>query len=109
MLSTTARQSGISAGRLRVALVAGLCVWAVVVVRLVLIQVVHAPGLVEYAEHQHIVAVKLSADRGTIYDRNMIPLTDNLTVQSVCAYPQRDRLPLDCRARACESARRQPQ
>ncbi len=45
-------------------------------------------GLVEYAESQHIVRVKLAADRGTIYDRNMVPLTDNLTVQSVCAYPE---------------------
>ncbi|MCK4408505.1 MAG: penicillin-binding protein 2, partial [Candidatus Eisenbacteria sp.] len=88
MLSTTGRHSGIQAGRLRIALVIGLAVWAVVILRLVMIQLVHAPGLVEYAEHQHIVRVNLSADRGTIYDRNMIPLTDNLTVQSVCAYPK---------------------
>jgi len=88
LLSTTGRHSGIQTGRLRVALVTGLAVWAIVILRLVMIQLVHAPGLVEYAEHQHIVRVNLSADRGTIYDRNMIPLTDNLTVQSVCAYPR---------------------
>ena len=88
MLSTTGKHSGIQPGRLRVALVTGLTVWAIVILRLVMIQLVHAPGLVEYAEHQHIVRVNLSADRGTIYDRNMVPLTDNLTVHSVCAYPR---------------------
>ena len=88
MLSTTGKHRGIRPGRLRVALVSGLAVWAIVILRLVMIQLVHAPGLVEYAEHQHIVRVNLSADRGTIYDRNMVPLTDNLTVQSVCAYPR---------------------
>ncbi|MCK4680177.1 penicillin-binding protein 2, partial [bacterium] len=88
MLSTTGKHSGIQPGRLRVALVSGLTVWAIVILRLVMIQLVHAPGLVEYAEHQHIVRVNLSADRGTIYDRNMVPLTDNLTVHSVCAYPR---------------------
>ena len=88
MLSTTGKHRGIQPGRLRVALVSGLAVWAIVVLRLVMIQLVHAPGLVEYAEHQHIVRVNLAADRGTIYDRNMVPLTDNLTVQSVCAYPR---------------------
>lgn len=89
MLSGAGKQRGVKAGRLRVALVTGLIVWGLVVIRLVLIQLVRAPGLVEYAEDQHIVQVKLSADRGTIYDRNMEPLTDNLTVQSVCAYPKK--------------------
>ncbi|MBN2566373.1 MAG: PASTA domain-containing protein [Candidatus Eisenbacteria bacterium] len=88
MISSAARHQGIGAGRLRAALLAGVVVWAVVVVRLAMIQLVHAPGLVEYAEKQHIVRVKLSADRGNIFDCNMVPLTDNLTVQSVCAYPK---------------------
>ena len=88
MLSATGRHNGMNQGRLRTAVVAGLVVWAVVVLRLALIQLVHAPGLVEYAERQHIVRVNLAADRGIIYDRNMVPLTDNLKVQSVCAYPR---------------------
>jgi cell division protein FtsI (penicillin-binding protein 3) len=87
LLSTTGKHSGIQPGRLRVALVTGLAVWAIVILRLVMIQLVHAPGLVEYAEHQQIVSVKLAADRGTIYDRNMVPLTDNLSVYSVFADP----------------------
>ncbi len=89
MLSTTGKHSGIQLGRLRVALVTGLAVWAIVILRLVMIQLVHAPGLVEYAEHQQIVSVKLAAGRGTIYDRNMVPLTDNLTVQSAYADPRK--------------------
>ena len=93
MLSTTGRHSGIQTGRLRIALVTGLAVWAIVILRLVMIQLVRAPGLAEYAKHQHIVPVSLSADRGTIYDRNMIALTDNLTVQSVFADPKKIESP----------------
>ncbi|MFH1690627.1 MAG: penicillin-binding protein [Candidatus Eisenbacteria bacterium] len=88
MLSATGRHGGIQQGRLRVALVTGLVVWAIVILRLATIQLVRAPGLVEYAEDQHIEPVNLAADRGTIYDRNMMPLTDNLSVQSVCANPR---------------------
>ncbi|MEA3409837.1 MAG: penicillin-binding protein 2, partial [Candidatus Eisenbacteria bacterium] len=89
MLSTTGRHNGIHPGRLRVTLISGLAVWAIVILRLAVIQLVHAPGLVEYAEHQHIVPVSLAADRGMIYDRNMVALTDNLTLQSVCADPRK--------------------
>lgn len=67
---------------------AGLGLWAFVLLRIVLIQTVHSPELARCAERQHIVEVRLSPDRGTIYDRNMVPLTANLTVPSVCAYPQ---------------------
>jgi cell division protein FtsI/penicillin-binding protein 2 len=88
MLSSTGRHQGIGTGRLRLALLGGIGVWLIVVARLATIQLVHAPGLVEYAKKQHIVTEKLSADRGTVYDRNMVALTDNLTVQSVCAYPR---------------------
>jgi cell division protein FtsI/penicillin-binding protein 2 len=88
LLSATAKHGGIQQGRLRIALVTGLVVWAVVILRLAVIQLVHAPGLVEYAMDQHIVPVNLSAERGIIYDRNMVPMTDNLTVQSICAYPR---------------------
>jgi cell division protein FtsI/penicillin-binding protein 2 len=73
---------------MRGALITGLAVWGIVVLRLAVIQLVYAPGLVEYAEDQHVVLVNLAADRGNIYDRNMVPLTDNLTVQSICAYPK---------------------
>jgi cell division protein FtsI/penicillin-binding protein 2 len=81
--------------RLRCALLAGVIVWAVVIMRLAMIQLVHAPELVECAERQQIQPTKLSADRGTIFDRNMVALTDNLSVQSVCAYPKVIRDPGD--------------
>ncbi len=74
--------------RLGVALVFALAVWAVIVVRLVFIQVVHGPRLAGYAERQQVVTVELAPDRGVIFDRNLIPLTDNLDVHSVCAHPR---------------------
>ncbi len=73
--------------RLGVALVFALAVWAVIVVRLVFIQVVHGPRLACYAERQQVVTVELAPDRGVIFDRNLIPLTGNLDVHSVCAHP----------------------
>ncbi|MCD4690592.1 hypothetical protein K8S17_03945, partial [bacterium] len=73
--------------RLRVALVMALVVWAVIVVRLVFIQVVHGPRLASYAERQQVVTVELAPERGRIFDRSMVPFTENLTVHSVCAHP----------------------
>ncbi len=68
-------------------MVAGLAAWGLVVLRLALIQLVHSPELARCAERQHIVRVRLAPERGTIYDRNLVPLTDNLTVRSACAHP----------------------
>ena len=93
MLSATGRHNGIQQGRLRVALITGLAVWAIVILRLAVIQLVHSPGLAEYALDQHIKPVNLAADRGVIYDRNMVALTDNLAVQSVCADPKKIESP----------------
>jgi cell division protein FtsI (penicillin-binding protein 3) len=73
--------------RLKVALYVGLAAWVVVVARLVMIQVVHSPRLAAFAERQHVERVRLAPERGIIYDRNLVPLCDNLTVRSVCAYP----------------------
>lgn len=78
---------GICESRLRVALLVGFGIWAVIVLRLASVQLAHASRLSEYAERQHVVEVELAAARGNIYDRNMVPLTDNLTVRSACAYP----------------------
>ncbi len=73
--------------RFSAALLVGLGVWAFILLRLILIQVVHAPRLAGLAERQQVVEVKLAPERGQIYDRNMVCLTDNLTVSSICAYP----------------------
>ncbi|MFH1501929.1 MAG: penicillin-binding protein [Candidatus Eisenbacteria bacterium] len=81
------RNSGRGAWRVRAALIVGLSIWGLLALRLVLIQAVHAPRLAGLAERQHVARVRLAPDRGIIYDRNMRPLTDNLTVRSACAYP----------------------
>ncbi len=73
--------------RLGVALVFALVVWAVIVVRLFCIQIVHGPRLAGYAERQQIVTVELAPDRGVIFDRNLTALTNNLAVHSVSAHP----------------------
>jgi cell division protein FtsI/penicillin-binding protein 2 len=44
--------------------------FAVVIVRLVMLQVVQAPGLAARGEDTHTTDVTISAKRGTIYDRN---------------------------------------
>ena len=89
MVPTTGRHdaSAVHDRRLKVALCVGLAVWAVVVGRLVMIQVVHSHRLAAFAERQHVVRVRLAPERGIIYDRNLVPLCDNLMVRSVCAYP----------------------
>jgi cell division protein FtsI/penicillin-binding protein 2 len=78
---------GICESRLRVAFLVGFGIWALIALRLAFVQLGHGHRLSEYAEKQHVVEVELAAARGNIYDRNMVPLTDNLTVSSACAYP----------------------
>jgi len=73
--------------RLRAGIVLGLAVWVVVLARLFVIQVVHSPRLASFASKQHVERVRLAPERGIIYDRNLVPLSDNLTVRSVCAHP----------------------
>lgn len=80
--------SGAHVRRLQVAVVVGVVVWAVIALRLFSIQVVHGPELASRAERQHVVRVRLAPERGTIYDRNLKPLTGNLRVESVCAHPR---------------------
>ena len=80
--------SGPHVRRLHVAVVVGVVVWALIVLRLFTIQVVHGSALAGQAQRQHVVQVHLSPERGTVYDRNLTPLTGNLRVESVCAYPQ---------------------
>ncbi len=87
MTGRTDRNSMRNAWRVRAARVAGLAIWGLLTLRLVFIQAVHAPRLAGLAERQHVVRVRLAPDRGIVYDRNMTPLTDNLTVRSACAYP----------------------
>ena len=79
--------------RLGAVLVVGLAAWAVILLRLVFIQVVHAGELGDFADSQHVVRVRLAPERGVIYDRCGVALTENLTVPSICAYPSEIRSP----------------
>jgi cell division protein FtsI/penicillin-binding protein 2 len=85
--STGRTGTGSTSWRMSLAMIVGLGAWSLIILRLVLIQVVEAPRLAGLAERQHIVGVRLAPERGIILDRNMIALTDNLTVRSACAYP----------------------
>ena len=79
--------------RLGAVLAAGLAAWAIILLRLVFIQVVHSGELGGFADRQHVVRVRLAPERGTIYDRCGVALTENLTVPSICAYPSEIRSP----------------
>lgn len=89
--------------RLKVALVCGLAVWLAIVARLTMVQVVCGARLASDARDQGVIEVRLAPERGTVYDRNMVALTSNLAVQSVCAYPNTIEDP-DPIARGLESA-----
>jgi cell division protein FtsI/penicillin-binding protein 2 len=73
--------------RLHVAVLVGVLAWALIILRLFSIQIVHGHELASRAQRQHVRTVHLAPDRGTIYDRNLTPLTGNLRVESVYAHP----------------------
>ena len=89
MVPTAGRQdaSVVHDRRLQAALLIAFAFWGIVLARLVVIQVVHSSRLGSFAERQHVTRVRLAPERGNIYDRNLVPLSDNLTVRSVCAHP----------------------
>jgi cell division protein FtsI (penicillin-binding protein 3) len=89
VVPTTGRQDASVAHdrRLQAALLIAFAFWGVVLARLVLVQVVHSSRLGTFAERQHVTRVRLAPQRGNVYDRNLVPLSDNLTVRSVCAHP----------------------
>ena len=67
----------------------GLVVWALVVVtRLYWLQVVDHHWLETRAQQQQQKTVAVSAERGTIYDRNLTPLAMSLPVESLFANPK---------------------
>jgi cell division protein FtsI (penicillin-binding protein 3) len=62
---------------------------AVLVAQLIHLQVISHGDLARLAERQHEKPIKINAPRGTIYDRNGIPLAKSLPVDSVCVNPRR--------------------
>src|SRR5690349_5602834 len=72
----------------RVVVVCGLVVaFALVIVRLVNLQVLQAAELTLKADRQHQKNVTLEGARGTIYDRNSKVLAMNMEVPSVFGVP----------------------
>ncbi|MGH9394858.1 MAG: penicillin-binding transpeptidase domain-containing protein, partial [Terriglobales bacterium] len=67
----------------------GLLAWAALVVgRLYWLQVPEHSWLAARAQQQQQIKVAVSAERGTIYDRNLTPLAMSLPVESLFANPR---------------------
>jgi cell division protein FtsI (penicillin-binding protein 3) len=65
-------------------------VWAaILVVRLIHLQIISHGEFVRLAQQQHEKPLKVEAPRGTIFDRSGIPLAKSLPVDSVCVNPKR--------------------
>ncbi len=89
----TARRgrNGVGAGRRR-ALLAGLLMFAVAVaLRIVILEVVQAGHWDEQATRQHVQTMTLPAPRGTIYDRNGVPLAASRETFQVAIAPREVR------------------
>ena len=73
-------------------LVVLLCVFtllfAAVAVRLVMLQVVRAAPLESLGAHQRISTIELPAQRGAIFDRNMVPLAVSSDARALYADPR---------------------
>lgn len=61
--------------------------FVILIGRLVKIQVINGPFYAERAARQQLSTISVSANRGTIYDRNMKPLALSATVWNVVASP----------------------
>ncbi len=76
-------------GRVRIVVRFAL-VWAIVVfVRLFVLQVIQHKELVHAAQSQQLLQAEIQGPRGTIFDRNGLPLAKSLPVDSVCVNPLR--------------------
>ncbi|HWR61176.1 MAG TPA: penicillin-binding transpeptidase domain-containing protein [Clostridia bacterium] len=73
--------------RLRIIGIAFIILYALVLCRLFYIQVYMGKNYSEKAVRQRMVYIPISTNRGIIYDRNMIPITDREVRKVVIAYP----------------------
>src|SRR5579885_3681046 len=62
---------------------------AILILRLVHLQIISHAEFERLAQQQHEKPLKIEAPRGTIFDRNGIPLAKSLPVYSVCVNPRR--------------------
>ncbi len=73
--------------RLRILGIALIMLYAILLGRLFYIQVYMGKEYSERAVKQRMVYIPISSNRGIIYDRNMIPVTDREIKKVVIAYP----------------------
>lgn len=73
--------------RLQIVGIAFLLLYALILCRLFYIQVYKGKDYSEKAVRQRMVYIPISTNRGIIYDRNMIPITDRDVRKVVIAYP----------------------
>lgn len=73
--------------RMQIIGVSFILVYALLLCRLFYIQVYMGKSYSEKAVRQRMVYIPISTNRGIIYDRNMIPITDREVKKVVIAYP----------------------
>lgn len=73
--------------RLQIIGISFLILYALVLCRLFYIQVFMGKDYSERAVRQRMVYIPISTNRGIIYDRNMIPITDREVKKVIIAYP----------------------
>ncbi len=73
--------------RIFIALLIGVFLYSLLVVRLGYVQVIKGPWLTENAEDLWTRNIPFEAKRGIIYDRNGQPLAENISVPSIMAIP----------------------
>lgn len=61
--------------------------FSILIVRLIKLQIVNGPYLFKMATSQQLSSTKLSPKRGTIFDRNMVPLAQSANVWNVVLEP----------------------
>lgn len=76
------------AGRLRLLALAGIVVFAVLLLRLVQIQVLDHGRLAHEATAQQTTRVILEPERGLIYDRHLRPLAENVALSQISVRPR---------------------
>ena len=61
--------------------------FSILIIRLVNLQIINSKDLFKMANSQQLASTKLTAKRGIIYDRNMVPFAQSATVWNVALEP----------------------
>ena len=72
---------------LLVALITIFLFFSILIIRLINLQIINAYNLFKMANSQQLASTKLTAKRGIIYDRNMVPLAQSATAWDVVLEP----------------------